>query len=251
MLHLLAPKDDAEWPDNYPVPLGKPEDNDALSYIALVLIDIAALCATLLPVSQMFSGKFTLQWYDWLFFGFGLAALGMTAWPWIVRVEASENPTSATTFRSWRINFLIGLISSIISILISGYYLYVVIAAIVTVLLGSAVISLIPGASSTVSSGITSVLEATWYILVLAAIGASCGSGGMSMLFYNKNFWYNYDPDGMRLTVEFDYGGEDLPLEGEEKLVINDGDNQDAETDDSDTDFWNGDLVKATEEEIW
>ena len=123
MLHLLAPKDDAAWPDNYPEVLGEPEDNEVLATIGLIFVDLAALAAMYLAIAKLFIGLIsTMLWYEWMMASFALAALLVTIWPWIVKIEASNDPTDATTFRSWRVNLLIGSISAIISIIISGFY---------------------------------------------------------------------------------------------------------------------------------
>ena len=236
MLHLLAPKDDAMWPDDYPEVLGEPEDNEVLATIGLIFVDLAALAAMYLPIAKMFVNQIaSMLWYEWMMASFALAALLVTIWPWIAKVEASNDPTDATTFRSWRVNLLIGSISAIISILICGFYAVSWILGAFAVGTTAAILSAFTGSTGGLFSA---YFTATWYTFVAFTLGLIFGIAGGFMLYFNKHFWYNYDPEGMRLTVDFDYFGPDVVIEDkEEEPVIEDGDNGDADWA-SDDDFW-------------
>lgn len=47
-------------------------------------------------------------------------------------------------------------------------------------------------------------------------LGLGFGISGGLLLYFNKNFWYNYDPNGRRLAVAFDYMGSDAVITEEE-----------------------------------
>jgi len=57
----------------------------------------------------------------------GLLVLGLlaTIWPWATRIHASNDPTDATTFRAWRVNFMHGTFADLIGLFATGYYLTV------------------------------------------------------------------------------------------------------------------------------
>lgn len=76
-----------------------------------------------LSMQKLFTGSSALMmWYEWMLMILALTGLMWTIWPWLTRVNASENPDDATTFRAWRVNFLIGTIVVLLNLTIVGYY---------------------------------------------------------------------------------------------------------------------------------
>jgi len=70
------------------------------------------------------------------------------------------------------------------------------------------------------------------------ALALVFGIVGGLLLYNNKNFWYNYDPEGRRLTVAFDYFGEDVEIPEEEKVDENATDDVGDATSSNADDFW-------------
>lgn len=65
------------------------------------------------------------------------------------------------------------------------------------------------------------------------------------MMLHAKNYWINFDPNGTRLNIPFDYFGEDYPSE-----LIDEEEEEDVEDDTPEEDDV-GDADWATEDDFW
>lgn len=219
-----SPLEDLPWPDTMPPVLDTPENNDFWSTVALVFIDISSICTMYLPFYNVFRGKGGMYWYHWVIFGLVGAGALWTIWPWIFRIRASENPNDASTYRAWRVNWLIGTIVSIFNLSVVGFYIVVFIFAAFDIGESETIFGLPIGGLNFLL-----ILRETWYIMMVMVFAIGFAISGGLLVYHNKNFWYNFDPEGSRLNVDFEYWGEDRDPNEEDELeeMSEDGDDED------------------------
>ena len=64
-----------------------------------------------------------IQWYDWVMVGALALAIVMQVWAWIKYFEANNEPSSFAMFGLWRVSFLTGLFTLVMTVLVDAAWL--------------------------------------------------------------------------------------------------------------------------------
>ena len=171
-----------------PDPVGDKADNELYAMIGEILIGFGLIV-------QM-AGWFTQSWLSWYTYVgefFTLGAIGVWVWGVLKYNDARVEPTAATTYRSWRVNFIaiwlaVGVSIFNIGLAFTGYLL-------------SAAITVI----SSIFTGTSTNALSIWGMIIAAFVGAAAVGVGAYFAYFIKNLWYNYDDSGSKLDDDFDF----------------------------------------------
>lgn len=64
-----------------------------------------------------------LPWWNYIIIGIAGAAFLLQIWGWVVHAEATQESTDATTFRSWRVNYVTVTVGATVAVASSVYFL--------------------------------------------------------------------------------------------------------------------------------
>ena len=134
--------------------------------IAEILIGFGIMCEL---VGTFFG---FLYWPSITGFVLSLGAAGMYVWAVLKYVDAINEPTAATAFRSWQINYIMFWCALGVSLVYVG-----------------------------ISFAYTGLL----YMIIAGFVGLAAEVAGVVLGWRIKNIWYHYDPSGSQSEKDFDY----------------------------------------------
>jgi len=142
------------------------DENELWAMIAEILIGFGIMCEL---VGSFF---FFTAWNHITGFVLALGSTGMYVWAVLKYVDAINEPTAATAFRSWQINYIMFWTVLVVSLI------YV---------------------------GISFASLASIYMIIAGFVGLAAQAAGVVLGFRIKNIWYHYDPSGSQAEKDFDY----------------------------------------------
>jgi len=142
------------------------DENELFAMIAEILIGFGIMCELV--------GTFFLftAWNSITGFVLALGSTGLYVWAVLKYVDAINEPTAATAFRSWQINYIMFWAALIVSLIYVGI------------------------SFATISS--------IWMIIA-GFVGLAAQAAGVVLGYRIKNIWFHYDPTGSQAEKDFDY----------------------------------------------
>ena len=179
------------WLEHEPENVGEEGRNRLLSLVGIILGHVGIIVFVLGHLMPLWNANFMMTWYNYIFLSLGAISLAFQVWGLIKFLGATgDNTNAATTFRSWRTNFLAQASGAAVQILAM---LVVVIYVAVTIGLGG-----------------------FWLFLALYGGGFILSIVATYLMFFHKKWWYNNDATGeMRCDEDWSLFGNDNDYEEE------------------------------------